>query len=254
MIAENRREQLRNIIRQRKFVSLPQLAESLSVSESTVRRDLDKLRQSGEIFRTHGGAYATNSDDVSFPFFDSNLSKNVMEKKNIAKKAAELIESGQSILLDGGTTTYLLAQELIGRQLSVVTGSLPIVDLLSQDVTCDLIVVGGNLCRRTGVCQGPVADRMLNQIHVHKAIMSVAAVSDSGFYNHNLLLVETERAIMRSADQVIIIVDSTKFGQQSLAHVCSLDQVQYIVTDGRISAEWRRKIEKAGVKLIIAGE
>ncbi len=251
MLAEKRRDQLSKLICQKKFVSLPQMAESLGVSESTVRRDLERLQQNGEVFRTHGGAYATNEPDKSFPFFETNLQKASPQKKAIAKKAAELIENGQSILLDGGTTTYFLAEELVGRQLSIVTGSLPHIDLLSSDPSCDLIVIGGNLCRRSGVCQGPVTDRMLSEIHVHKAIMSVAAISDSGFYNHNLLLVNTEQSIIKSADQLIVLSDSSKFGQQSLAFVCSLDKAAYIITDSGLSDQWRQKIEDAGVKLVV---
>ena len=252
MLAEKRRDQLRKIIRQRKFVSLSQMAESLGVSESTVRRDLEHLQQNGEVFRTHGGAYSVSMNDKSFPLFELNMQKNSIQKKAIAQKAAELIEIGQSILLDGGTTTYCLAQELIGRQLSVVTGSLPHIELFSADATCDLIVIGGNLCRRSGVCQGPVTDKMLSEIHVHKAIMSVAAICDTGFYNHNLLLVNTEQAIIRSADELIILSDSAKFGQQSLAHVCSLDKASCIVTDSGLSELWREKLDKMGIRYILA--
>jgi DeoR family transcriptional regulator, fructose operon transcriptional repressor len=93
---------------------------------------------------------------------------------------------------------------------------------------------------------------MLAKVRVRKTILSTAAVSEEGFFNNNLLLVQTERAMMRAGDRVIVVADSTKFGRQSLGHVCPLGAVHQMVVDDRISDEWREKIRAAGVELIVA--
>ena len=93
---------------------------------------------------------------------------------------------------------------------------------------------------------------MLASIRVRKAILSVAAINEEGFFNNNLLLVETERAMMRAANEVIIVADSTKFGHQSLAHVCALGEVDYLVVDDQLDPQWRERVTAAGVNLRIA--
>jgi DeoR/GlpR family transcriptional regulator of sugar metabolism len=134
----------------------------------------------------------------------------------------------------------------------VVTTSLPVANLLAADSSADLVMIGGNLCPRSGVAQGPYADKMLSTLRVRKTVLSVAAINDEGFFNNNLLLVETERAMMRAADEVIIVADSSKFGRQSLTHLCPLGAIQYLVVDQGIKNEWREKVAAAGVKLLIA--
>ena len=114
-------------------------------------------------------------------------------------------------------------------------------NLFASDPNSDLVLIGGNICPRTGVARGPYADEMLAKVRVRKTILSMAAVNDEGFFNNNLLLVETERAMMQAADEVIVVADSTKFGHQSLGHVCPLGAVHHLVVDSRISDEWRRR-------------
>lgn len=248
---QDRRTQLLELIRSRRFATLEELARALGVSESTIRRDLEFLEKQGDAKRIHGGALYTGSSP-KLAHFEMRQPMRWEQKRAIAKKAVELIAAGDSILLDGGTTTYEVARLLLGLPLHIVTNSLPVANLLASDPTSDLVFVGGNLCPRTGVAQGPHANAMIASLRVRKAILSVAAVNDEGFFNNNLLLVETERAMMRSADEVIIVADSSKFGHRSLAHVCRLDEVDYLITDTELSEEWRGKVTAAGVKLILA--
>ena len=134
MTAEQRRSQLLEMVRQRGFASLPDLADALSVSESTVRRDLDSLEQSGAAKRTHGGAFYTGPSP-KLPHFDLRQQVEWDKKKAIARRAAELVEDGETLLLDGGSTTYELARLLVTRPLQVVTTSLPVANLFMTSVT-----------------------------------------------------------------------------------------------------------------------
>jgi DeoR/GlpR family transcriptional regulator of sugar metabolism len=116
------------------------------------------------------------------------------------------------------------------------------------------VLLGGYVYPRTGVSLGPYANDMLARLNVRKTVLSVAAINERGFYNSNLLLVETERAMMQAAEEVIVVADSTKFGHQSLAHLCPLDAVQYLVVDDEISPQWRERMSSAGVELVIANK
>ncbi|GIW93097.1 MAG: DeoR family transcriptional regulator [Pirellulaceae bacterium] len=251
MIAEERRARLLELIRLKGFASLPELAEALGVSESTVRRDLDALEETGAARRTHGGVlYSGPSPKV--PHFEARQSMNWEKKRAIARRAAQLIEDGDTVLLDGGTTTYELARELSGRPLQVVTNSLPVANLFMAGDGVDLVFVGGYVHGRTGVTLGPYANDMLSRLNVRRAVLSVAGVNVQGFYNSNLLLVETERAMMRAADQVMVVADSTKFGRSSLALLCGLGDVHCVVADEQLDEAWRKRLESHGVQLVLA--
>jgi DeoR/GlpR family transcriptional regulator of sugar metabolism len=135
-----------------------------------------------------------------------------------------------------------------------VTTSLPVANLFASDNNSDLVLIGGNICPRSGVARGPYANRMLAMVRVRKTIFSVAGIHEEGFFNNDLLLVETERAMMEAADEVIVVADSTKLGRQSLTHLCSLNEVHHLVVDSGISDEWREKIHAAKVDLIVANQ
>ncbi|MEN6498471.1 MAG: DeoR/GlpR family DNA-binding transcription regulator, partial [Thermoguttaceae bacterium] len=249
---EERRNRLLDLVRIRRFISLPELAEELEVSESTVRRDVEQLEEQGTARRIHGGVlYAGASPKL--PYYEDRQSTSWDQKREIAKRAVELIEDGDTLLLDGGSTTYEVARLLVGRRLHVVTNSLPVTNLFASDTNSDLVMVGGNICPRTGVALGPIADKMIASLRVRKTILSVAAVHDEGFFNNNMLLAETERAMMKAADRVIVVVDSSKFGRQSLVRLCDLDAVHTLVVDHGISDDWRSKLLATGVELFIAG-
>jgi DeoR/GlpR family transcriptional regulator of sugar metabolism len=175
------------------------------------------------------------------------------QKRAIAERTIALIDNGDTVLLDGGSTTYEVARLLLGRPLHVVTNSLPVANLFAADPNSDLVMIGGNICPRTGVAQGPLADNMIASLRVRKTILSVAAINDEGFFNNNLLLSQTERAMMKAADTVIVVADSSKFGHQSLTHLCELGAVQHLVVDSGIPEDWRNKVTAAGVSLLIAG-
>ena len=113
-------------------------------------------------------------------------------------------------------------------------------------------MVGGYVHGRTCVSLGPYANEMLADLNVGRAVLSIAGLNDNGYYNSNLLLVETERVMMKAADEVVIVADSTKFGRTSLARLCELNKADILVVDNEITNEWREKLRKAGVKLVVA--
>lgn len=141
---------------------------------------------------------------------------------------------------------------LVDRPLQVVTNSLPVATLFSAYDNVDLVLIGGYIHSRTGVSLGPYANEMLAELNVRRAILSVAGINDRWYYNGNLLLVETERAMMKTADEVIVVADSTKFGRTSLARLCELGEIDVLVTDDKIDEEWKTKLTESGVQVIVA--
>jgi DeoR family fructose operon transcriptional repressor len=252
-LTDERRGRLSELIRQRGFASLPELATQLAVSESTVRRDLDFLEETGVARRTHGGVFYTGPSP-KLAHFDQRQSSNWDKKRRIAAAAARLIEDNDTVLLDGGSTTYELAQLLVGRPLQVVTNSLPVANLFTSSDQADLVFVGGYVHSRTGVSLGPYANQMLGSLHARRAVLSVAGINERGGYNSNLLLVETERAMMAAAEEVIVVADSTKFGHTSLALMCPLEEIDILVSDHELSSAWIKRLEDAGVQVRIAAE
>jgi DeoR/GlpR family transcriptional regulator of sugar metabolism len=253
VLLDERRNRLLELVRSRGFAALPDLAKQLNVSQSTLRRDLDFLEETGAAKRTHGGVFYTGASP-KLPHFDERQPAQWDKKRSIAARAADLIEEGDTLLLDGGTTTYELARLLVGRRLQVVTNSLPVANLFASDANADLVLIGGYVYPRTGVSLGPYANEMLARVNVRKTVLSVAGINERGYFNSNLLLVETERAMMAAAEETIVVADSTKFGRQSLAHLAALDAIDQLVVDGEVSGEWRERMTVAGVKVLVAGE
>jgi len=253
MLAESRRRILVDLIARQGFATLDELVRSLDVSESTVRRDLDALDLSGLIKRTHGGAVQAG-ESRPLPALDDRMGAAVAEKQAIGRAVAELFEDGDSVLLDGGTTTLEVARALAARptELQVVTNSLPIAQLLSSSKSVDLILIGGYVYPRTGVALGPLALASMQGIRVNKAVLGAGGVVAEGIFNSNMLLVETERRMMSCGQEVIIAADRGKFGRLALARLCGLGDVHRFVTDAGLSAEYRDLLAAAGVRVHLA--
>jgi DeoR/GlpR family transcriptional regulator of sugar metabolism len=253
VLVEERRQKVLELVKERGFVALTDLAANLDFSESTIRRDLDYWDQQGLLKRTHGGAMFTG-DRLTMPALEERTATALAEKQQIAQAAAARIRDGDAILLDGGTTTLEVARLVVGRSLQIVTNSLPIANLFAGSREVDLVVLGGYLYPKTGVMLGPLTVRMMEDIHVQQAILSVGGITAKGLFNSNLLLVETEHRMMRCADEVVVVADHTKIGRQALAFLCELEAIDTLIVDSGIAAEQRQMVEAAGVKLIVAGE
>jgi DeoR/GlpR family transcriptional regulator of sugar metabolism len=252
VLVEERRQRVLDLISRQGFIGLADLARLIQVSESTIRRDLDYWHQQGVLKRTHGGAIYLG-DGLSLPALEDRSASQIEEKRAIARTVAARIQDGDAILLDGGTTTLEVARLLVGRPLQIVTNSLPIANLFASNRETDLVMLGGYVYPRTGVALGPLTVRMMEDVHVHQTILSVGGITAKGLFNSNLLLVETERRMLRCADEVVVVADHTKIGRQALAFLCELSTIDTLIMDAGITPEQRQLVEEAGVRLLIAG-
>ena len=249
---DDRRERVSELLATQGFVSLAELVDVLSVSESTARRDLEALEQQGSIRRTHGGAvYVKDAAGHAYAFQERETTATA-EKQAIARAVVELVPDGQTVLLDGGTTCFQVARQLAGRHLSVVTNSLPIASVLSAEMATEVTLIGGYVYPRTGVALGSMAQQQAALVHGSQYVLSCAGVAEDGVYNQNQMMVDMERQMMAAADEVILAVDHTKFGRRAVARLCRLDEVHVIVTDDGVEAETRQWLESLPARLIIA--
>lgn len=253
MLADERRRKVFEIVKAKGFIGLAELAVALGRSESTVRRDLDYWDRQGLLKRTHGGAMFTG-DGSSLPALEDRSTTALEEKRQIARAAAARVKDGDAVLLDGGTTTLEVAKQLLGRTLQVVTNSLPIAHLFASSREADLVMLGGYVYPRTGVALGPLTVQMMQGIHVHHAFLSVGGITAKGFFNSNLLLVETEQQMMKCADEVVVVADHSKIARQNLAFLCGLGDVSLLIVDAGITKEQRELVENAGARLLVAGQ
>jgi len=251
MLLDQRRSSVLEILEQKGFVSLKQIADEISVSESTVRRDLEYLESIGQVKRTRGGAAYVGE---SLSGFDDRRNLALREKQRIGRCVAGLISPGETIILDGGTTTLEVARHLGGKSLQVVTNSLPIMNYLVGVADVELIFLGGYLYPKTGVALGALTVAALKQVQARRLIMGVGGITEAGLFNSNSLLVEAEQQMMDSADEVIVVADSSKLGHSELARLCGLERIHRMVVDVGISRNWEERIRDFGIELIVVDE
>ncbi len=249
MLVDERRKNILQLIEGQGFASLAEVAERVGASESTIRRDLEYLDSIGQVRRTRGGAAYVGE---SLTAFEERRSRSLAQKQAIARSVAAMIQPGEAILLDGGTTTLEVARQLIGKSLQVVTNSLPIVNLLVNQPDIELILIGGYLYPKTGVALGPMAKAAVASLRLRRLVMSVGGITEEGLFNSNALLVETEQTMLRAVEEVLVVADSSKFGHAALGKICPLSDVHKMVVDDGVPAEWKAKVEQAGVEVVVA--
>lgn len=233
------------MLRERRTADLDALAGALDVSVSTVRRDLEALEEEGLVERTHGGAIYRGDQRL---VMNERMRHHVDQKRAIGRYAAGLVEPNMTVILDGGSTVLYTAQQIAVRPIQVVTTSLHVANVFADDEEVELMLVGGNLYPRSGVTVGPIATRCLADLHGDLLLFSLAGIYDHAGYNQNMAMAEVERVMMRQAARAMLLMDSSKFGRKSLARVCDVGEVDAVVSDAELDADWQ---ENLGERLII---
>lgn len=242
----SRREEIVLLLTQRGNLSIGELAKRFDVSTMTIRRDLHKLKAAGKIIRTPGGA--TLGRTVTFERNFAERLRRMSEAKNkIGRAAASLVGKGESIVLDSGTTTLSLAHHLRARSdVVVITYSLAVLDDLSA---CRVELTGGQYRRSSMDLVGQQVRDALARVHANKAFFGAAALSfkkgvmanDQGF----------PMALLDSAADRILLVDSSKIGTEALYHLCPIPSCDIIITDNNVDPHALRKLKKL-TKVIVA--
>ena len=251
----HRREKILQLLRQqqRQRVTVKALAQQFDVSEWTVRRDLAILENKDQVRRYHGGVELAIAPDA-LNNFELNEQKQHQAKIVIGKRAAQLVKSGQFVALAAGTTTTQVGLALRGRSnIAIMTNALNIAKDLSRESGIRLTCAGGEVHGDYYTLTGPVTERTLNIHYYDVAIVGVSGVSvDNGFSvdsQTNAVIIDI---MMRNAAKVIIVVDHTKFGRVSYAHLADLSRVDIIVTDRLPPTDIQERLQSLNIQLILA--
>lgn len=251
MMVGERRRKIVDILASDDRAEVGDLAARLGVSESTIRRDLQLLSESGMVERTHGGVIPPSRFE---PSFRQKETENRGAKRAIARAAAELVEAGHTVFLDGGTTTLELARDLRARtDITIASNSVPIAVELANRVR--LILTGGMVKESTLALVGPMAERSIEQMHVDIAFIGMNGVSSmAGFTTPTLEEAATKTRMIRAARVAVVLADSSKLGAVTFAHVARPDEVHLLITDAAASTAEIDALRAAGLEVQIAAE
>lgn len=253
----HRREQILELVQRPGGAAVAELAERLGVSPATVRRDLQWLAQRQLLARTWGGGVA-NGGRLRQRSTDLELAAREVEahdeKQRIAAMAASLVGAADTIAVDAGSTTELMAPFLATLpRVTVVTSSLPLAWALRHAPSVDLFVVGGHVYQRAGSMVGMLAERVLEQLYVDIAFIGARGLTvTEGLTNPVLEEVPIKRLMIRNAQKRIAVVDSAKWGRAFMGHIAPITAFDIIVTDAAVPEELRAEVEKAGPRVSIA--
>jgi DeoR family fructose operon transcriptional repressor len=254
LFVEERKQKILEYIATRKKATVAELCEEFRVSSATIRNDLRDLEAGALLIRTHGGAMVKSKTGLELDSSQKQV-QNLEAKRRIAEAALGLLEDGDTILLDTGTTTIELARLLSRkRNLTVVTNDLPIALLLEELDTVSVVFIGGILRRRfhCTMAYGKGWRELLMGLTVDKAFMGVNSLSlEKGATTPDVVHAETKKLMVEMAVKVILLCDSSKFGRSSFARFATLDQIDAIVTEA-IQDELRQQFEEQGIEVILA--
>jgi DeoR family transcriptional regulator, fructose operon transcriptional repressor len=252
MKAAERQLRIRRMLDSRDFLALDALCRELSASESSIRRDLDILEEEKALRRVYGGAVPVQPPPGRTFEYAAESARLSAEKDRIAHCAAALIEDGQTVILDGGSTVAAVARELSARSLHIVTNSLPIAEILEDQRSIELTLTGGYLDSRLRVLLGPFCEQMLSGFRADALIMGIGSITESGFSNNNTLVVGSEQKMLAVAARVILVADHTKFGRGGMIPVAPLSAAHVVVTDSAVAPHWVELLRGHGVEVLLA--
>ncbi|WP_205718438.1 DeoR/GlpR family DNA-binding transcription regulator [Actinomadura sp. WMMA1423] len=253
MTSSMRRAQIVSSLRAKGAASVRELAETLQVSESTIRRDLDVLDRNGELLRTYGGAALSPRPAAPEISFAASAEHDSAEKAAVAERAAALVEDDMVVVLDIGTSTRLLARHLRGRPVTVITANLAVLDELRDDDAVRLCLLGGVLRRNYLSLVGSLTETALRQVRADLVFLSCTGVRPDGHVMDDME-VETpiKQAMLDSADRVVLVASEAKFPGTGSLRVCSLDRIDALVTTAGADPRTLEVCREAGGKVYIA--
>lgn len=255
MFAAERLAKVREVLLEYKHVDISTLSSILSVSEATIRRDLEKLEDEGFLTKTHGGAVINEEVDqeVVLSFIDDPY---VEEKKQIAVIASQMVINGDVIFLGAGTTCQLIAKHIKDRkQLTVVTNNINIILELYACTNINLLVLGGNVQAfgNSISTSGQFSKKMLEGIFVSKAFFTVNGISiEHGYTLSSVELAEIYNIILKNAGETIIVVDYSKFDKRAFVQLGNIDLVKKVVTNAQVSLAYKKLFFETNIQLFTA--
>lgn len=256
MTTYKRRQSLLELLKKQPGLRVPEIASSLEVSEGTVRNDLNALEKEGYLTRVHGGAVLDSPAQLISATFGIRYQEHSKEKNCIGAGAASLVNDGDSILLDASSTAYYLALNLKERsRLRAVTNGIEVARLLAQNPSNTVILIGGVVGQDGSSVTGLLSEQIIAELHIQKAFISCSGFSvERGMTEVYLEEAQLKRKAIQSAQQVIALVDASKFGVEDMTLFVKPQQITQLITDAGISDEWKARLQEANIPFTLCDE
>jgi len=252
MLIEERRQYIVGLVQTHGRVLVEELSESLGISRITIRKDLDYLQGRGLLQRTHGGALLPGNGALSDPSLQEKEGRHSQEKLRIAAAAANLVQEGQCVLLDSGTTTTAIARALKRfSHLTIITNAVNIAGELSG-TDFEVLLTGGSLRKNSFSLVGPLAEDMLHEMHADILFLGVDGFDlEVGLTTPNVMESRVNRAMVKASSLVVAVCDSTKFNRRSLSKIVDASVIHHVITDSGLPPETAEALRAAGIKLTL---
>ena len=252
MLIDERRQHILGLLQHEGRVLVAELSKRLGISQITIRKDLDNLQAKGLIQRTHGGALPAQNGALFDPSLKEKQKQHSHEKQRIAAAAARLVQEGQCIMLDSGTTTTAIAQALKRfSQLTVITNAVNIAAELTG-TNFEVILTGGTLRKNSFSLVGPLAEDVLEEMHADILFLGVDGFDvEHGVTTPNLLESRVNRAMVKAAKKVVAVCDSTKFARRSLSRIISPGAIHQVITDRNVSPKIVEALESQNIEVTL---
>lgn len=247
----SRQQTILHLVNDRHRISVSELARAVGVSEVTIRQDLNLLEKRSYLKRVHGSAIALESDDV-----DARMMSNFALKQKLAQYASSLVNDGETIFIESGSSNALLARYLAeNKRVTLITVSYYIAHLL-KETDCDVIVLGGLYQKKSETVVGPLTRACIQQVHFSKAFIGVDGYHpETGFTGRDMMRADIANAILAKGVESIVLTDSSKFGQiQPNPLTATNNNIGRVITDARLSVGYQQLLERQGIKVDLVNE
>lgn len=242
-------------IQDRPVATVVNLCALTGASEATIRRDIATLDRQQRLRRVRGGAESINPPQfvgLAGRPFSVNETINIAQKQAIARAAVELCEDGEPIIINGGTTTFQMVHPLASRRLQVFTNSFPIADHLLNNSRNTIMLSGGTIYREQNIILSPFDNDVTRNFYARRMFMGAQGLGPLGLMEADPLLIQAEQKLIGQADELVVLVDSSKFENRSSMVLCPLTRIDTVITDDRITDRAAAMLENADVTLIVA--
>ncbi|MBP2098454.1 DeoR/GlpR family DNA-binding transcription regulator [Enterococcus rivorum] len=244
----SREEEILAIVSQNKKIEVNKLSELLNVSKVTIRKDLDRLESRGLLHRQHGFALLNNTDDINY-----RLAQNYDLKTKIALEASKMVQDGEVIMIESGSTCALLAEELAFNRndITIITNSCFIASYIRKADSVKVILIGGEYQKESQVNVGPLVKQVISEFFVDKLFVGIDGFDENrGFTGSDLTRCDTTRTLATAANQTIVLTDSSKFAQNGLVSEFGFNEISKVYTDSGIQKQTLEFLTKKNINVV----
>jgi ribose transport system substrate-binding protein len=256
MTTFERRQRILGLLWEQSGVRVGELAELLDVSEGTIRNDLSALEEEGQLMRVRGGAVPKNGHRFVSPAFRERAREKAGAKQRIARWAADMVEDGDSVALDSSSTVFHITRFLRDRSnLTIVTNGIEAAFALAENPSHTIILIGGILRPERALVVGHLGEKILENLHIKTAFVSCSGFSvQMGLTQVDIQEAQLKSRMLQSAERVVALIDSSKFGKVDLTPFAAVDQIAHILTDGDLDPRYVEELRQTRTMLTLCGE